>query len=60
MPIETFHIAHTISNKLVIKVSAKKKGGKSYDSYKLCVQISEVSGVVPPLMCIVVVDHIRS
>ena len=28
------HKAHTISNKLVPKVSAQKKGGKSYDSYK--------------------------
>ena len=27
-------LAHTISNKLVIKVSAQKKGGESYDSYK--------------------------
>ena len=26
--------AHTISNKLVLKISAQKKGGKSYDSYK--------------------------
>ena len=37
MPIETFtyHLkAHKISNKLVSKVSAQKKGGKSYDSYK--------------------------
>ena len=25
---------HTISNKLVSKVFAQKKGGKSYDSYK--------------------------
>ena len=36
MPIETFftyHLkAHTISNKMVSKVSAQKKGG--YDSYK--------------------------
>ena len=26
--------AHTISNKLVSKLFAQKKGGKSYDSYK--------------------------
>ena len=26
--------AHTISNKLVSKVFAQKKGGESYDSYK--------------------------
>ena len=26
--------AHTISNKLISKVSAQKKGGESYDSYK--------------------------
>ena len=31
----TYHLkAHTISNKLVSKVSAQKKGKKSYDSYK--------------------------
>ena len=31
----TYHLkAHTISNKLVIKVSAQKKVGESYDSYK--------------------------
>ena len=31
----TYHLkAHTISNKLVSKVSAQKKGGESYDSYK--------------------------
>ena len=31
----TYHLkAHTISNKLVIKVSAQKKVGNSYDSYK--------------------------
>ena len=31
----TYHLkAHTISNKLVSKVSAQKKGEKSYDSYK--------------------------
>ena len=31
----TYHRkAHTISNKLVSKESAQKKGGKSYDSYK--------------------------
>ncbi len=30
-------IAHTISNKLVSKVFAQKKGGgESYDSYKFC------------------------
>ena len=40
-------LKHTISNKLVSKVSAQKKGGKSYDSYK-CVQISEVNGIVHP------------
>ena len=36
VPIETFYISssHTISNKLMIKVSAQKNGGKSYDSYK--------------------------
>ena len=28
--------AHTISNKLVSKVSAQKKGGKSYDSSNMC------------------------
>ena len=35
-PIDTFHIfkALTISNKLMSKVSAQKKGEKSYDSYK--------------------------
>ena len=26
--------AHTVSNKLVLKISAQKKGGKSYDSDK--------------------------
>ena len=31
----TYHLkAHTISNKLVSKVFAQKKGEKSYDSYK--------------------------
>ena len=31
----TYHLkAHTISNKLVTKVSAQKKWGESYDSYK--------------------------
>ena len=31
----TYHLkAHTISNKLVSKVFAQKKGGESYDSYK--------------------------
>ena len=38
MPIETFYIhlkAHTISNKLVSKISAQKKGRKSYDSYNV-------------------------
>ena len=30
--------AHTISNKLVSKVFAQKKGGKSYDSYKYVLQ----------------------
>ena len=51
MPIETFYIssAHTISNKLVIKVSAQKKGVKSYDSYK-CVQILVVCGIVPKVI----------
>ena len=34
-------------NKIVSKVSAQKKGLESYDSYK-CVQISVVSGLVPP------------
>ena len=44
----TYHLkAHTISNKMVSKVSAQKKGGKSYDCYK-CVQISVVSGSVLP------------
>ena len=53
----TYHLkAHTISNKLVSKVSAQKKGGGgggggSYDSLK-CVQISVFSGVVPPSHCI--------
>ena len=57
MPIETFHVlAHTISNKLVSKVSAQKKGEKSYDSY-ICVQISVVSGVVPLMgrLCVALV-----
>ena len=42
MPIETstYHLkAHTISNKLVSKVFAQKKGGKSYDNSNI-VQIS--------------------
>ena len=38
---------HTISNKLVSKVSAQKRGGKRYDSYK-SVQISVVNGEVLP------------
>ena len=42
-------LKHTISNKLTTKVSAQKKGGESYDSYNVCVQISVVSGVVPPV-----------
>ncbi len=37
MPIETFYISsHTISNKLVSKVFAQKKGEKSYDSSNMC------------------------
>ena len=39
----TYHFkAHTISNKLVSKVFAQKKGGKSYDSYKYVFPISLV------------------
>ena len=33
----TYHFkAHTISNKLVSKVFAQKKGGKGYDSSNMC------------------------
>ena len=33
----TYHFkAHTISNKLVLKISAQKKGKKSYDSSNMC------------------------
>ncbi len=48
MRLVTYHLkAHTTINKLVSKVSAQKKGKKSYDSYE-CVQISVVSGLVLP------------
>ena len=39
MPIESFYIsfkAHTISNKLVSKVFAQKKGEKSYAATNIC------------------------
>ena len=44
----TYHLkAHIISNKLVSKVFVQNKGEKVMSSQK-CVQISEVSGRVPP------------
>ena len=51
MSIETFyHLkAHTISNKLVSKVSAQKKGGKVMTA-QVCVQILVVTGAVPPIV----------
>ena len=39
--------AHTISKKLVSKVSAQKKGGKVMTA-QICVQMFVVSGPVPP------------
>ena len=37
MKLLTYHLkAHTISNKLVSKVFAQKKGGESYDSSNMC------------------------
>ena len=39
--------AHTISNKLVLKISAQKKGKKSYDSSNMCSNFFVVSGIVP-------------
>ena len=45
-----YHLkAHTISNKLVSKVSAQKKGEKSYDSYKYVFKFRWFRGVVPRL-----------
>ena len=45
----TYHLkAHTISNKLVIKVSAQKKGRKKLWQLQICVQISVVNGIFPP------------
>ncbi len=36
-----YHLkVHTISNKLVLKGSAKKKGEKCYDSYNMCSNFS--------------------
>ena len=44
----TYHLkAHTISNKMVSKVSAQKKGGGLWQ-LQICVQISEVWGRIPP------------
>ena len=44
----TYHLkAHTLSNKLVSKVFAQKKGGEVLTA-QICVQISVVSGIVPP------------
>ena len=40
--------AHTISNKLVSKVFAPKKGGEMLWQLQICVTISLVSGVPPP------------
>ena len=39
--------AHTISNKLISKLSAQKKGGKSYDATNMF-QISVINGQEPP------------
>ncbi len=51
----TYHLkAHTISHKLVSKVFAQKKGGKSYDSSNMCSnfgQILVVSDVVSSQAC---------
>ena len=44
----TYHLkSHTISNTLVIKVSAQKKGGREVMTAKkkICVQISVVNGI---------------
>ena len=44
----TYHLkAHTISNKLVSKVFAQKKGKKVVMTAQICVEISVVSGVDP-------------
>ena len=40
--------AHTITNKLVLKMSAQNKGEKSYDSSNMCSNFFVVSGIVPP------------
>ena len=46
---KNYHLkAHTISNKLVSKVFAQKKGEKKLWQLQICVQISVVSGVVTP------------
>ena len=40
----TYHLkAHTISNKVVLKVFAQKKGGKSYDSSNMCSNFGQIS-----------------
>ena len=45
-----YHLkAHTISNKLVLKVFALKKGGKSYDSYKYLLKFRWFRYPPPPL-----------
>ena len=43
--------AHTISNKLVSKVSAQKKGEKSYDRYKYVVKFRKFQ-VESPQCCL--------
>ena len=54
MSIETFHISSTHNKQQVgIKSVCTEERGKSYDSNK-CVQISEVSGTVPPFKVTVI------